>query len=124
MNNATSELDPRANAHGANAHGPGAALAQARADLHLSHEEVAATLHLATRQIQALEQDDYTSLPGATYVRGYLKSYALLLGLAPGPVLDAHARLAVVPEPHRPVIRVHEPSETVFGRSAVRQRRR
>lgn len=99
MNNATSELDPRANAHGANAHGPGAALAQARADLHLSHEEVAATLHLATRQIQALEQDDYTSLPGATYVRGYLKSYALLLGLAPGPVLDAHARLAVVQAP-------------------------
>ena len=94
MNNATSELDPRANARG-----PGAALAQARADLHLSHEEVAAKLHLAARQIQALEQDDYTNLPGATYVRGYLKSYALLLGLAPGPVLDAHARLAVVPTP-------------------------
>ena len=92
MNNATLNNGPRANARG-----PGVALAQARADLHLTHEEVAATLHLATHQIQSLEQDDYTSLPGSTYVRGYLKSYALLLGLAPGPILEAHARLAAVP---------------------------
>jgi len=77
--------------------GPGAQLAQARADLHLAQEEVAAKLHLATRQIQALEQDDYSSLPGATYVRGYLKSYALLLGLSPEPVLEAHTRLTAVP---------------------------
>lgn len=77
--------------------GPGAQLALARTDLRLSHEEVAAKLHLATRQIQALEQDDYSSLPGPTYVRGYLKSYALLLGLTPDPILDAHARLTATP---------------------------
>jgi cytoskeleton protein RodZ len=84
---------PETAAH-ASARGPGAQLAQARADLHLTHEDVAARLHLASRQILALEQDDYTSLPGATYVRGYLKSYALLLGLSPAPILEAHARLA------------------------------
>ena len=78
-------------------HGPGAQLSQARADLHLAHEDVAAKLHLATRQIQALEQDDYSSLPGATYVRGYLKSYALLLGLSPEPILEAHTRLTAAP---------------------------
>lgn len=77
--------------------GPGAQLAQARADLHLAHEDVAAKLHLATSQIQALEQDDYSSLPGATYVRGYLKSYALLLGLSPEPILQLHARLTAAP---------------------------
>ena len=77
--------------------GPGAQLAQARADLHLAHEDVAAKLHLATSQIQALEQDDYSSLPGATYVRGYLKSYALLLGLSPEPILEAHKRLTAAP---------------------------
>jgi len=74
-------------------HGPGAQLAQVRADLHLTHEDVAAKLHLAPRQIKALEQDDYTSLPGATYVRGYLKSYALLLGISPEPILESHSRL-------------------------------
>jgi cytoskeleton protein RodZ len=97
------------------ASGPGASLRQARADLHLTHEEVAAKLHLAARQIQALEQDDYSSLPGATYVRGYLKSYALLLGLAPGPILDAHARLTTAPvapslstiAPHREITSRH-----------------
>lgn len=77
--------------------GPGAQLAQARVDLRLTHAEVAAKLHLASLQIQALEEDDYRSLPGATYVRGYLKSYALLLGLTPGPILDAYARLTAAP---------------------------
>jgi cytoskeleton protein RodZ len=77
--------------------GPGARLAQARLDLHRSPEEVAAKLHLSARQIQALEED-YTSLPpGATYVRGYLKSYALLLGIEPAPILEAHARLTAKP---------------------------
>jgi len=76
---------------------PGARLAQARMDLHWSFEEIAAKLHLSSRQIQALEQDDYSSLPGATYVRGYLKSYALLLGLDPAPILDLHAQRTAKP---------------------------
>jgi cytoskeleton protein RodZ len=77
----------------ATARGPGVQLAQARTDLHLTHEDVAAKLHLASRQIQALEQDDYTNLPGPTYVRGYLKSYALLLGISPEPILESHSRM-------------------------------
>lgn len=76
---------------------PGARLGQARADLKLTREEVAARLHLATRQIQAIEEDNYAELPGATYVRGYLKSYALLVGLAPEPLLDAYARRIAKP---------------------------
>ncbi len=61
-------------------HGPGAQLAQVRADLHLAHEDVAAKLHLAPRQIKALEQDDYSSLPGATYVRGYSEKLCFVAG--------------------------------------------
>jgi cytoskeleton protein RodZ len=77
--------------------GPGALLAQARRDLQLGPEEAAAKLHLSTRQIQALENDDYQALPGPTYVRGYLKSYAMLLGIDPAPVLEAHAQLTAKP---------------------------
>lgn len=77
--------------------GPGAQLAQARNDLHWTPEDVATRLHLSARQILALEKDDYSSLPGPTYVRGYLKSYALMLGLSPEPVLAAHARLTAKP---------------------------
>jgi len=81
--------------------GPGARLAQARQDSRLGQEEVAHRLHLSVYQIQALEQDDYRALPGATYVRGYLKSYAMLLGIDPAPVLDAHSRMTArqVPPP-------------------------
>jgi cytoskeleton protein RodZ len=60
----------------------------------LSREEVAQRLHLAPRQIVALENDDYGNLPGPTYVRGYLRSYAELVGLPPQRVLGAYASLS------------------------------
>lgn len=73
--------------------GPGARLMQARLDLHLAREDVSAKLHMSSRQIQALEEDDYTVLPGATYVRGYLRNYAVMLGLDPATILAAHAQI-------------------------------
>lgn len=81
--------------------GPGKALRQARMDLRLSPEDVAMQLHLAPRQIVALENDDYEQLPQSTYVRGYLRSYALLLGLAPEPILESYARIRVEPSAPR-----------------------
>jgi cytoskeleton protein RodZ len=74
-------------------YGPGKTLHQARADLKLSHDDVALQLHLAARQILALENDDYENLPEPTYVRGYLRSYALLLGLTPEPILESYGQL-------------------------------
>lgn len=73
--------------------GPGAALRKARTDLRMSVEEVARELNLSPRHIAALEGDDYQSLAGAAYVRGYLRRYARLLGLPPEPLLDAFNRL-------------------------------
>jgi cytoskeleton protein RodZ len=52
-------------------------------------------LKLAPRQILALEDDDFASLPGPTYVKGYLRGYAQLLGLKPEPVVEAFNRLSV-----------------------------
>ena len=73
--------------------GPGPALAKAREGLGLTHEEVAERLRLAPRQVQALESDDYDHLPGPTYIRGYLRSYAELVGLASGPILEAYGHV-------------------------------
>ena len=73
--------------------GPGSILHRAREEKGFSQEEVAQSLHLAPRQIIALENDDISGLPGATYVRGYLRSYAELLGLPPEPVLAAYTSL-------------------------------
>ena len=60
----------------ASASAPGSQLQQARKDLQLAPEDVAQILHLSVKHINALERDDYKSLPGPTYVRGYLRSYA------------------------------------------------
>jgi cytoskeleton protein RodZ len=79
--------------------GPGSQLRQARLDLKLAPEDVAHILHLSTRQIVALEDDDYEKLPGPTYVRGYLRGYAQLLGLSAEPVVDAYNRLVATKKP-------------------------
>lgn len=70
--------------------GPGRLLHQARKDLRLAPEDVAQILHLSAKQIIALEQDDYKNLPGPTYIRGYLRSYAQLLGLSAEKVLASY----------------------------------
>lgn len=78
----------------------GERLRQARGERGLSVEEVAASLKLAPRIVAALEDDAYDRLPGATYVRGYLRGYAMLLGLSPQQLIDAFNKL---PQASRPV---------------------
>ena len=79
--------------------GPGNLLQQARLDLRLAPEDVAQILHLSSKQIIALENDDYKTLSGPTYVRGYLRSYAQLLGLSPEKVVEAYNSLTIAPKP-------------------------
>ena len=65
----------------------GKVLAEARERLGLSVVEVARQLRLSPRQIEALEADDPTGLPGKTFLRGFLRNYAKLLQLDPEPLL-------------------------------------
>lgn len=67
----------------------GARLRAARSERGLSIDEVAQSLKLSPRIITALEEDAYDRLPSPTYVRGYLRSYALLLGIPPQQLIDA-----------------------------------
>jgi cytoskeleton protein RodZ len=71
--------------------GPGKILCDARKQLGLSPEEVAEILNLSTAQVDALENDNFANLPGSTYVRGYLRSYAQVLELSPEDILAAYA---------------------------------
>lgn len=75
--------------------GPGQQLRQARVDARLSPEDVARSLQLSARHIAAIERDDYDQLPAATYVRGYLRAYAQLVGLAPERVIDTFNELPI-----------------------------
>jgi cytoskeleton protein RodZ len=74
--------------------GPGSRLRQTRLSKGLEMSRVAAQLHLSDALIEALEKDDYDSLPGPVFIRGYLRNYTRLLGMDPQSVLDEYERLA------------------------------
>jgi len=69
----------------------GARLKAAREERGLSVSEVAQSLKFAPRQLEALEQDRFELLPGGTFVRGMVRSYARLLKLDPEPLVEAIA---------------------------------
>lgn len=60
---------------------PGRRLQQAREAAGVSRSEMAAQMRINERMIAALEEDDYDTLPSATYVTGYVRSYVRILGL-------------------------------------------
>lgn len=63
----------------------------------LSIQEVASQLRLDPRIIEALEKDDYSSFPADTYIRGYLRNYAKLLGIEGDEIISVYESEA--PEP-------------------------
>lgn len=69
----------------------GLRLKAAREEAGLSVDDVSRQLKLAPRQVLAIERDDHASLPGRTFVRGFVRNYARLLKL------DADAVLAALP---------------------------
>lgn len=81
---------------------PGRTLREARERLGMSLADVAGQLKFATRQIEALEADDYQRLPEMMFVRGFVRNYAKLLELDAQPLLDALPQTRVVPEQVRP----------------------
>lgn len=71
---------------------PGAALAAARQKKGWTIEQAASLVKLAPRQIMAIEADNYAALPGLAVARGFVRSYAKVLGL------DVHAVTASLPQ--------------------------
>ena len=61
--------------------GPGAALRSARESHGISPEDVAGAMHLPVGIVRSLEENAFDALPGPTFTRGYIRSYARLLGL-------------------------------------------
>ncbi|KFZ38139.1 hypothetical protein HR45_06445 [Shewanella mangrovi] len=57
----------------------GAVLKAARETKKLSVAEVATRLHLRVAVVEEIEQDDFSNISSATYVRGYVRNYARLV---------------------------------------------
>lgn len=73
---------------------PGQILAAARMEKGLSVVDVARSLRLSNRQIEAIEADDYERLPGITFIRGFIRNYAKLLQIDPEPLLTVSQQTA------------------------------
>lgn len=83
--------------------GIGDTLRDARQQRGLSLEDAAAETRIRATHLAALEQEEFTRLGGDVYVRGFIRSYAKLLGLDPAPLLEAYGggatRPAASPQP-------------------------
>lgn len=68
--------------------GVGARLRVAREMRQLTVDEVAQTLKLGPRQVEALENGNWQGLPGQTFIRGFVRNYARMLQIDPAPLMD------------------------------------
>ncbi len=72
----------------------GERLRSARKARALSLEQVASELHLSDSVIADLENDRFEQLGAPVYVRGHLRLYARMIGLAENDVLEAYREVA------------------------------
>ncbi|MCY4350988.1 MAG: DUF4115 domain-containing protein [Thiotrichales bacterium] len=79
--------------------GPGAYLRNAREEADMNLDAVANMLLLSPKTLELLEADAHDRLPAPTFVRGYLRGYARVLGLPSGPILDMYNRQGFEPPP-------------------------
>src|SRR5690606_41446421 len=59
---------------------PGEYLRKIRINQQRELEDVAKELNIPVKTLNALEKDDYKSLPEATFIKGYYRTYAKYLG--------------------------------------------
>jgi cytoskeleton protein RodZ len=69
----------------------------------MSPQEAADELHLDLRVIEAIEANRFAALGAPVYAKGYLRKYALLLGLAPEEIISRYQALGDVPAVAPPV---------------------
>jgi len=87
----------------------GAILKTGREERGLSIAEVAQSLKFAPRQIEALEQERFDLLPGGTFARGMVRSYARLLKLPPEPLLQGMSDKFQAPDANTLAARYSQP---------------
>ena len=80
---------------------PNVRLSQARQAQNLTTAEVARRLKLSVWQVEALESGEYQRLPGAVFVRGFIRNYARLLKLDPEELVHADTGIVALSAPPR-----------------------
>lgn len=98
----------------------GSTLREARERRRVGLDQAEAETKIRARYLRALEEEDFVSLPGPTYVKGFLRTYADYLGLDGGLFVDEYnSRYG---EPWRDYEPTYMRRRTSPGRSRRRQR--
>lgn len=69
--------------------GPGGTLRRAREELRMELAHVAAETRIPLRHLEAIEADDFESLPSRAYAIGFSRTFAKAVGLDPAAITDA-----------------------------------
>ena len=91
----------------------GELLRLARDKAGLSSAEVASRLRMGIKQVRALEENDYSSLPTGTFLRGFVRNFAKEVGVKP------ENALALLEKTHLAAVRLSASSVVVPSESTV-----
>lgn len=78
---------------------PGQILRAHREKMELSIDEIAKRVHLDIKIIESIENDSQEGMPTTTYVRGYLRSYAKMVGADADRVIELYDSDSPAPPP-------------------------
>lgn len=95
MNNEFTSENISRNNYDINPIGP--RLRNAREALRLTVADIARQLRLKSECIEALEDDQYEQMPGATFAKGYLRAYAKIVNLSGDELIADFDRLKLMP---------------------------
>jgi len=79
----------------------GNTLREARVRRALTLQQVEEDTKIRVKYLQAMENEDWDVMPGATYVKGFLRSYSTYLGLDPDVIMDEFRSRGYTPDEDR-----------------------
>lgn len=73
----------------------GEILKSARLKKNLNLEEVEKTIKIRAKFLSALEENNFSNLPPGTFAKGFIKNYAVFLGISPNEALAFYRRQVI-----------------------------
>jgi cytoskeletal protein RodZ len=77
----------------------GQKLRETREQHNFSLEQVARDTHISKQYLEALEQEQFSSIPGETYIIGFLRNYAEYLSLNPEEIVTLYKNIQIQEQP-------------------------
>jgi cytoskeleton protein RodZ len=77
----------------------GQKLRETREQHNFSVEQVARDTHISKQYLEALEQEDFSVIPGETYIIGFLRNYAEYLSLNPEELVALYKNIQIQEQP-------------------------